>query len=155
MPDVAVTRLLGTNGFTVNHVLCPGTDRHCSPEECSSATHMVFPYRGSYLRHVRSPLSVADANHVLLFNGGAAYQARHPVTACDASLVLDLAEPLMRELAPASLLNERGALGSRQQSLRIDPETPALAALLTSHLQEAASIRWRRRAYCRPLLVLF
>jgi AraC family transcriptional regulator len=53
----------------------------------------------------------------------------------DASLVLVLTEPLLRELAPASLLNKRGELGFRLQSLGIDPRAQALVALLRQRLQ--------------------
>lgn len=135
MPDFEVTRLLDTGSVAVRHVLCGGTCRHRSAEECASATHLVFPYRGAYLRHVGSEQSVADANHVLLFNAGEGYQVSHPVVGSDASLVLAVSEPLLRELAPAPLLHRREALGFRLQSLRIDPQAQALVARLRHRLQ--------------------
>jgi AraC-like DNA-binding protein len=98
----------------------------------------VFPYRGTYLRHVGGDQSVADANHVLLFNAGEGYQVSHPVTGGDASLVLALSEPLLRELAPPPLLNKRDELGFRLQSLRIDPGAQALVALLRHSLQNGS-----------------
>ena len=94
------------------------------------ATHLVFPYRGVYLRHVGSAQSVADANHVLLFNAGEGYQVSHPVEGGDASFVLVLAERLLREIAPPALLREGGVTAFRTQSLRIDPRSQALVAVL-------------------------
>lgn len=135
MPDFEVTRLLDTPVVGVRHVRCAGTCRHRTAEECASATHLVFPYRGSYLRHVGSDESVADANHVLLFNAGEGYQVSHPVTGGDASLVVALSEPLLRELAPVVLLSKRGELGFNRQSLRIGPHAQAQVAALRHRLQ--------------------
>src|ERR1700733_1067013 len=107
MPDFEVSRLLGTDTVTVRNVRCGGTCRHRNAEECASATHLVFPYRGVYMRHVGNDQAVADANHVLFFNAGEGYQVSHPIAGGDASLSLTLSEPLLRELVPASLLSRR------------------------------------------------
>src|SRR4029079_7710160 len=98
MRACAVHRLLESGTVSVRHVDCRGTCRHRSAEECASHTHLVFPYRGVYLRHVGADQAVADANHVLLFNSGQGYQVSPPVTGGDASLVLSIAEPTLREL---------------------------------------------------------
>ncbi|RDZ27251.1 helix-turn-helix transcriptional regulator [Lysobacter silvisoli] len=135
MSEFEVTRLLDTGSVAVRHVLCHGRCRHRSAEECASSTHLVFPYRGLYLRHVGQDQSVADANHALLFNAGEGYQVSHPVTGGDASLVLSVPQPLLRELAPAELLQPRDEVGFRRQSLRIDPRAQALVALLRHGLQ--------------------
>ncbi|NUS38827.1 MAG: helix-turn-helix transcriptional regulator [Lysobacter sp.] len=139
MPEFDVTGLLDTRTVVVRDVRCAGTCRHRSAEECTAATHLVFPYRGTYLRHVGSEQSVADANHVLLFNAGEGYQVSHPVEGGDASLVLALSEPLLRELAPPALLHKRDALGFRLQSLRIDARAQALVALLRHSLRKGSS----------------
>ncbi len=91
---------------------------------------MVFPYRGVYVRHIGADQAVADANHVLLFNADETYQISHPVDGGDASLVLILHEPLLRELVPPTLLNGQAPLGFRVQHQRIDPRAQALVALL-------------------------
>jgi AraC family transcriptional regulator len=135
VPEFQVSRLLDTGTLSVRDVHCRGTCRHRSAEECASSTHLVFPYRGAYLRHVGSEQSVADANHVLLFNAGEGYQVSHPVTGGDACLVLALSEPLLRELSPPALLQARDQLGYRRQHLRIDPRAQALVALLRHSLQ--------------------
>ncbi|HSX59246.1 MAG TPA: AraC family transcriptional regulator [Tahibacter sp.] len=129
MPDFDVTLLLDTGTLSVRDVRCRGECRHRSSEECAAATHLVFPYRGVYVRHVGSDESVADANHVLFFNQGQAYQVSHPVDGGDACLSLALPEALLQELAPPALL-QRGAPGLSEQSLRIDPRAQALVALL-------------------------
>lgn len=138
MPDFEVSSLLDTGTVTVRNVLCPGTCRHRSAEECASVTHLVFPYRGTYLRHVGNDQAVADANHVLLFNADEGYRVSHPVPGGDASLVLVLAETALRELAPRTLLNERAEPGFDARSLRIDPPAQAMVALLRHGLQNGS-----------------
>lgn len=130
MSEFEVSQLLGTNSIMLHDVRCSGTCRHRSAEESASVTHLVFPYRGIYVRHVGSDQSVADANHVLFFNAGEGYHVSHPVEGGDASLSLSLAEPVLRELAPSHLLNDHGKLGFRCQDLRIDSRAQVLVALL-------------------------
>jgi AraC family transcriptional regulator len=122
----------------LQNVRCVGECGHRSAEECVAATHLVFPYRGVYVRHVGGDQAVADANHVLFFNAEEGYRVSHPVEGGDASLSLNLSEPLLRELAPASLLNKSGRLGFRRQHLRIDPRAQALVALLRHSLENDA-----------------
>ena len=52
--------------------------------------------------------------------------------------MLALSQPLLRELVPAELLNERGPVGFRQQHMRIDPRAQALVALLRHSLQNGS-----------------
>ncbi|HET7064386.1 MAG TPA: AraC family transcriptional regulator [Rudaea sp.] len=135
MADFEVNRLLDTDTIAIRDVRCRGTCRHRGTEECASSTHLAFPYRGVYMRHVGSDQAVADANHVLLFNAGEGYQVSHPVEGGDATFVLTLSEPLLRELAPASVTHRREPLGFRRQHLRIDPRAQALVALLRHSLE--------------------
>jgi len=138
MPEFEVSHLLDTGTVAVRDVHCSGTCRHRSAEECTAATNLVFPYRGVYLRHVGSDQAVADTNHVLFFNAGEGYQVSHPVGGGDACLSLSLSEPLLRELAPAALLHNRGTLGFRRQHQRIDPRAQALVALLRHSLDNGS-----------------
>lgn len=135
MPEFEVHRLLETGAVSVRDVLCGGGCRHRTAEECATRTHLVFPYRGLYLRHVGGDQSVADANHVLFFNAGEGYQVSHPRAGSDASLVLAVAPDLLREIAPPALLHARDEPAFRQQSLRIDPRAQALVALLRHTLR--------------------
>ena len=133
--EFTVQRLLDSGTVSVRHVDCRGTCRHRSAEECASHTHFVFPYRGVYLRHVGGNLAVADANHVLFFNEGQGYQVSHPVAGGDASLVLSVAEPTLRELAPKNLVCDTAAFTFNPQHLRIDARAQALVMLLKHSLQ--------------------
>jgi AraC family transcriptional regulator len=138
MPEFQIGQLLDTNTVALRNVHCAGHCRHRSDEECTIETHLVFPYRGVYLRHVGSDQAVADANHVLFFNAGQGYQVSHPVDGGDASLSLTISDALMRELVPASLLIKSGTLGFQRQSQRIDPRAQALVALLRHGLENNA-----------------
>jgi AraC family transcriptional regulator len=133
--DFTVHRLLESGTVTVKNIDCRGTCRHRSAEECASHTHLVFPYRGVYLRHVGGELAVADANHVLLFNQGQGYQVSHPVMGGDASLVLSVDEAMLCELAPKQLVCESAAFAFNEQHLRIDARAQALVMLLKHSLQ--------------------
>ena len=136
MPDFQIQVLLETPIVTVRDVWCPGGTAHRGEPERASATHLVFPYRGTYVRHVGDDASVADASQVLLFNAGETYQVSHPVPGCDASLVLGVAESMLRELAPPELLHEGAVVRFRKPRLRIDPRAQVLVALLRHSLRE-------------------
>jgi AraC-like DNA-binding protein len=136
--EFTVQRLLDSGTVCVRHVDCRGSCRHRSAEESASHTHFVFPYRGLYLRHVGQEQAVADANHVLLFNEGQGYQVSHPVSGGDASLVVSVSEPTLRELAPTNLICEGGRFVFNQQHLRIDARAQALVMLLKHSLRHGA-----------------
>jgi AraC family transcriptional regulator len=91
-----------------------------------------------YLRHVGRGQSVADANHVLLFNVGEGYQVSHPVAGGDACLSLTVSQPLLRELAPAAMLQRRNPPVFRHQALRIDERAQVLVALLRHSLHRGS-----------------
>jgi AraC-like DNA-binding protein len=88
------------------------------------------------VRHLGRDEAVAEANQVLFFNAGDGYRVSHPVRGGDASLTLILGEPLLRELAPASLLRGRGPAAFRLHRLRIDARAQALMAILRHSLRE-------------------
>ncbi len=138
MSEFTVQPLLQTPLVGAHDVHCRGECRHRSAEECATATHLVFPYRGLFLRHVGSTQSVADANHVLLFNAGQDYQVSHPASGGDACLSLSIAQPLLRELAPAELLQRRDEPVFHGQSLRIDERAQVLVALLRHSLRHGS-----------------
>lgn len=135
MADLEVHHLLQTGSLLVRDVHCAGACRHRSAEECASATHLVFPYRGVYLRHVGGERSFADANHMLFFNAGEGYQVSHPVNGGDRSVSIALSEELLAELARGHLLTGDGALRFRSQHRRIDPGGQALLTLLRYGLE--------------------
>jgi AraC-like DNA-binding protein len=135
----SVQLLLNTETVAIRDVACRGECRHKSAEECSHATHLVFPYRGVYVRHLGCNDAVAEANQVVFFNEAESYRISHPVEGGDASLSLMIGEPWLHELAPKEQLRQGGVLAFRRQRLRIDPRTQALVALLRHSLKLRAA----------------
>ena len=135
MAEVTAQSLLKTRLVAIRDVQCEGRCRHHSDEESTNTLHMVFPYRGIYVRHLGEDDAVAEANQVLFFNAHEGYRVSHPVPGGDASLDLVVSEPILDELSPRSLLRETGGVAFRHQRLRIDPRAQALAALLRHSLR--------------------
>src|SRR5271163_1190037 len=138
MSELKITPLLQTDTVALRDVGCTGACRDRGAEECASTTYLVFTYRGVYARHVGQDQAVADANHVLFFNAGESYQISHPIGGSDASLSLMLSEDLLYELAPKSILSNRGIAAFRPQCRRIDPRAQALVAQLRHSLRNGA-----------------
>jgi AraC-like DNA-binding protein len=128
--------LLTTDLVTVKDVQCRGSHSSRSTEEYSSRTHLVFPYRGIYVRHVGSEQAVADANHVLFFNASEGYRVSHPIAGGDASLVLLPGESILQEIVPASIVEAKGTVLFRKLQQPIDPRAHALVAILRRGLQD-------------------
>jgi AraC-like DNA-binding protein len=136
MPEFAVQSLLKSPTMRIRDVYCQGSGRHQSAEEFASATELVFPYRGVYVRHLGHDQAVAEANQVLFFNAAEGYRVSHPVPGGDASLSLAISEPLLHELAPRAFLCGTATLAFRLHRLRIDARTQALVAMLRHSLRE-------------------
>lgn len=126
--------LLDTGTVRVRDVACSGQCRHRSEEECTSATHLVFPYRGVFVRHVGRNDAVAEANQLLFFNEAEAYRISHPVDGGDACLDLVVEEAQLLELVPKEQLRSGATPAFRRQRRRIDPRAQALVALLRHSL---------------------
>jgi AraC family transcriptional regulator len=120
----------------IRDVYCQGSCRGQSAEEYATATELVFPYRGAYMRHLGSDQAVAEANQVIFFNVAEGYRISHPVPGGDASLSLAISEEQLLELAPAALLCDKTTPAFRAQRLRIDARAQALVALLRHSLRE-------------------
>jgi AraC-like DNA-binding protein len=130
MTEFSVQTLLSTPTATIRDVECRGACRHRSAEECADTTHLVFPYRGVYVRHVGRSDAVAEANQVIFFNAGESYRISHPVAGGDACLSISIGEQWLHELAPHDQLRDGGEVAFRRQRLRIDPRAQSLVALL-------------------------
>lgn len=139
MSDFTVRTLLHTASLTVRDVACAGRCRHQSGEECAGTTELVFPYRGVFARHLGRDQAVGEANQVLFFNAAESYRVSHPVAGGDASLSLSIREAVLREIAPAPLLQTGARLAFRRQRLRIDPRAQALVALLRHGLAQGTA----------------
>lgn len=134
MTELVVDDLLETQTVAIRDVVCDGNCRHKSPEECASATYLVFPYRGVYLRHLGRNDAVAEANQVLFFNNSESYRISHPVQGGDACLSIAVREDFLHELTPKEHLHDGDAVMFRMQRLRIDPRAQVLVALLRHSL---------------------
>jgi AraC-like DNA-binding protein len=132
--ELATQLLLNTKTIALRDIVCRGGCRHKSAEEHAYGTHLVFPYRGVYVRHLGRNDAVAEANQVLFFNDAESYRISHPIEGGDACLSLTIGEPWLRELAPTGLVREGAALAFHRQRLRIDPRAQALVALLRHSL---------------------
>ena len=135
MPQFYVDTLLSTDTATIRDVVCSGLCRHKGDEECSSATHLVFPYRGVFVRHVGRHDSVAEANQLLFFNSDETYRISHPLVGGDSCLSFEISEPLLHELAPKQHVSSGNKVRFRRQRLRIDARAQALVALLRHSLR--------------------
>src|SRR5262249_6856372 len=120
----------------IRDIHCLGSCRHRSDEEAATATHLVFPYRGLFVRHLGGDDAVAEANQVLFFNAHEGYRVSHPVPGGDASLDLVVGQPVLEALAPRGLRRDGGEAAFRPRRLRIVPRAQALAALVRHSLGE-------------------
>src|ERR1051326_606508 len=133
MADFDTQPLLLTNTVAIRNVMCEGTCKHKSDEEFVTATHLVFPYRGIYVRHVGRAEAIADANQVVFFNEDESYRISHPVDGGDSSLSIAINPAALLELAPAHYLSKGRAAFNRSR-LRVDEHVQARTALLRHSL---------------------
>jgi AraC family transcriptional regulator len=136
VPEFTVHSLLKSPTVTVRDTKCQGSCRSMSPEECTTTTQMIFPYRGVYVHHVGDDQAVAEANQVLFFNAHEGYRVSHPVAGGDGSLTLVIEESQLHELAPLDILHQGSGITFRRRRLRIDARAQALVALLRHSLHQ-------------------
>src|SRR5262249_10330257 len=129
MSELTVHALFESPSLSVRDTHCRGSCRHASDEECTARTMLVFPYRGTYVRHVGRDQAVGEANQVLFFNAGEGYRVSHPVAGGDASITLDIVPEELRALIPPAHLREGPELAFRRQRLRIDARAQSMAAV--------------------------
>jgi AraC family transcriptional regulator len=139
MAELGVQPLLSTRTVVVRDVCCSGSFRNQGAEEAATATLLVFPYRGVYVRHLGHDETVAEANQVLFFNADEGYRVSHPVPGGDSSLTLAISEPVLRELGPRTALRDRSPVSFRLPRLRIDTRAQALMALLRHSLRQGVA----------------
>jgi len=134
MTDFHARALLTTDTVAVWDVVCEGTCRHKSTEECVAATHLVFPYRGTYVQHTGRAEAVAEPNQIVFINEDEAYRVSHPVEGGDASLSIRLDTPTLLELASADYLQVKGRPAFNRSRLRLDAHVQVLTALVRHRL---------------------
>jgi AraC family transcriptional regulator len=128
--------LLRSSTACIRDVYCQGSCKGRSAEEYATATELVFPYRGTYVRHLGEDQAVAEANQVLLFNAAQGYRVSHPIPGGDASLSLAISSELLLEIVPAELLSSQSMLTFKRQRLRIDARAQALVAMVRHSLRQ-------------------
>src|SRR5690348_7562212 len=62
MSEFTIQALLETATVSVRDIYCRGSCRAATPEESTQGSHLVFPYRGVFVRHVGCTAAVAEAN---------------------------------------------------------------------------------------------
>jgi AraC family transcriptional regulator len=130
MSEFTIRPLLTTPLVAVRDVTCRGSCHHKSHEEAPQHVHLVFPYRGVYVRHVGGNAAIAEANQALMFNVDEGYRVSHPVHGGDACLDFVIDDAQLRELAPAALVRPGAQLAFDRQHIPLDPGTQALVARL-------------------------
>lgn len=136
IPEMSCDLLLQSSSVSVRDVYCRGNCREHSAEEYASATTLVFPYRGTYVRHLGHDQAVAEANQILFFNVDEGYRISHPIAGGDASLSLTIHPSLLLEMTPLALLQDHAKNRFKLQRLRIDARTQALVAMLRHSLRQ-------------------
>src|ERR1700741_3738098 len=134
MAEINSHPLLETDTVAVWDVLCSGTCKHKSNEECVSTTHLVFPYRGVFVRHTGQVETVAEANQVVFFNENDPYRVSHPVGGGDASLSIGIDEATLLELVPADFLHTKDRVLFNRSRMRIDSHAQLISALVRQRL---------------------
>jgi putative ABC transport system permease protein len=59
VPEITTHGLLNTATVAICDVSCRGSQKHQSAEEFTKETHLVFPYRGLFVRHLGADDAVA------------------------------------------------------------------------------------------------
>jgi hypothetical protein len=111
MEEFEIQDLLSTPVMSIRDVKCHGHCKQKSAEECSTSLHLVFPYRGLFMRHIGKRELVAEPNQMLFFKPDEPYRVSHPVAGGDACLSVAVSEEIFSELA-------RGAEGVNRSKLR-------------------------------------
>jgi AraC-like DNA-binding protein len=137
MSGQSFEQLLHTPTVTVWDTVCDGIVEHAADVPWGTIPHLVYPYRGLFVRHHGDDLCVAEAGQVLLSNAKADYRTRHPVSGGDASLVVQVEETLLREITPRVLLRDSDAFQFEPLRLRIDARAQALVAMVRHSLRES------------------
>jgi len=102
--DVTLTATLAHDSSIgrVRIVDCRPEHRCCSPVEQATASTLVLPLRGVFVKHIGSQTQlVADVCHGIFFNAAEPYRVSHPVDGGDQCLTIEPADDLLREVIAA------------------------------------------------------
>ena len=100
MPALLSRTLLDSPLVRIRDVQCFACrGRHRGVAECESVSHIVIPYRGSFVRRVGARVAHADVNQALFFNSAEEYRIDHLADDGDACVSLQVAEHVLEEVA--------------------------------------------------------
>ena len=122
--------LFKSKALSLLDVRCSGDCRHPTASRACPVTHLVFPYHGTFVRHIGMAESVAEANQLVFINGDEEYQVSHTAEGGDACLLLNVDAELLMELSPAGEIVPGEKVRFRQPSVGIGPRSQALLAKL-------------------------
>jgi AraC-like DNA-binding protein len=99
MPEHTFHRIHATETVSVVDVCCRARRDQDDPrrEEHSDHHEVVFTRSGAFVKHVAGREVVADANHVIFFNGGQPYRVTHPLDGGDDCTVFRFAPEVLRD----------------------------------------------------------
>lgn len=137
MSAFRIEPLLRTGIVVAWDLVCDGSGEHAADAPWRAHPHLVFPYRGLFVRHCGDDLCVAEAGQALLSNANADYRTHHPVPGGDASLIVQVEESMLREVTPRALLCDTDTFRFHPLRLRIDARAQALVAMVRHSLREA------------------
>jgi len=133
-----IRSLLKTPTLAIRDVRCSGGCQHKSPAECATGLHLVFPYRGAFIRHVGVRGTVAEVSQLVFFNEDEEYNISHPVGGGDGCLSIAVDPASIRELAAPGQLAAGPATRFRNSHRGIDAQAQMLVALLRHGLSRGA-----------------
>jgi AraC family transcriptional regulator len=136
MAQLSSQVLMSTPTVAAWDVVCAGACQPQGAQECTRQTHLVFPYRGVYVRHVGRTATIADANQVIIFNDDEPYRVSHPLEGGDSSLSMRIRPADFLELVPLGYLANEHAVALNQPRFRVDSPTQALTARLRHGLSQ-------------------
>lgn len=123
--------LFATPVVRVRDVQCSACrGRHVGAAECDPISHIVIPYRGTFVRRVGSRVAHADVNQALFFNAAEEYRIDHLTDDGDACLTLDVNEQALTELAGRNVSDRAGQVSFHEPQRRIEPAVQLLLARL-------------------------
>jgi len=153
---------MSLSALSVHDYLCPGAPKQCA-EEFATASEIVLPRRGVFVRRNRFGRRLADPTSIMLFDRDDPFEIEHPVQQSDTSTVLSLSDRFVDKLRTlpgqeVSPLYELGvvpitptiamahydllsiASEFRTDPIKVEEKALLLLAEIFSHLQEVSRI---------------
>jgi AraC-like DNA-binding protein len=123
MPALLSRTLLDSPLVRIRDVQCFACrGRHKGAAECDSVSHIVIPYRGSFVRRVGARAAHADVNQALFFNSAEEYRIDHLADHGDGCISLQVNENVLEEMAGDAVCTRSGVLSFSETQRRIVPE---------------------------------